>query len=205
MDDIEPVSKIYRRFVGLRRTESVPWIPSPFGSGGFALVIDNITVRNAFWVGTSSVTEGYNIYRSNDGVNYEVIGWAGNDVTSYTDNDIQSVHQYYKVTAVNTVSGGNHCESNPAMSVDGIHDYIHVTTDGIDEIDSNVSVYPNPTNGIVNINAEGLKNIVVMNALGQVVSETVENQIDLSQFGTGLFMLRIATEQGSSVQRIMVK
>lgn len=183
-------------FLGFRHHSAV---------AAYALVIDNITVRNAFWVGTSSVTEGYNIYRSNDGVNYEVIGWAGNDVTSYTDNDIQSVHQYYKVTAVNTVSGGNHCESNPAMSVDGIHDYIHVTTDGIDEIDSNVSVYPNPTNGIVNINAEGLKNIVVMNALGQVVSETVENQIDLSQFGTGLFMLRITTEQGSSVQRIMVK
>ena len=91
------------------------------------------------------------------------------------------------------------------MSADGLHDYIHITTDGIDEIDSNVSVYPNPTNGIVNVNAEGLKNIVVMNALGQVVSETVENQIDLSQLGTGLFMLRIATEQGSSVQRIMVK
>lgn len=183
-------------FLGFRHHSAV---------AAYALVIDNITVRNAFWVGTSSVTEGYNIYRSNDGVNYEVIGWAGNDVTSYTDNDIQSVHQYYKVTAVNTVSGGNHCESSPAMSVDGIHDYIHVTTDGIDEIDSNVSIYPNPTNGIVNIIAEGLKNVVVMNSLGQIVCETVENKIDLSQFGTGLFMLRITTEQGSSVQRIMVR
>ena len=183
-------------FLGFRHHSAV---------AAYALVIDNITVRNAFWVGTSSVTEGYNIYRSNDGVNYEVIGWASGDVTSYTDNDIQSVHQYYKVTAVNTVSGGNHCESNPAMSVDGIHDYIHVTTDGIAEIDSNVSVYPNPTNGIVNIYANGLKNIFVMNSLGQKIFETAENQIDLSQFGTGLFMLHITTEQGSSVQRIMVR
>ena len=187
-------------FLGFRHHSAV---------AAYALVIDNITVRNAFWVGTSSVTEGYNIYRSNDGVNYEVIGWAGNDVTSYTDNDIQSVHQYYKVTAVNTVSGGNHCESNPAMSVDGIHDYIHVSTDGIDEIDSNVSVYPNPTNGIVNIHAEGIQCIEIINALGQTVGThrvCPDNMtIDLSQFGTGLFMLRIATEQGSSVQRIMVK
>ena len=171
----------------------------------YALCIDNITVKNAIWSGTSSVTERYNIYRSTDGVNYNLIGYADGDVTSYTDNAIQGVNQYYKVTAVNTVAGGETCESNPAMAVDGIHDYIHVSTDGIAEIDSNVSVYPNPTNGIVNINAEGLKNIVVMNTLGQKIFETAENQVDLSQFGTGLFMLRIETEQGSSVQRIMVK
>lgn len=173
--------------------------------GAYAVVIDNITVNNAVWSGTASVTEHYNIYRSNDGVSYSLIGYADGDATSYTDNDIQSAHQYYKVTAINTVSGGNHCESSPAMSADGLHDYIHVTTDGIDEIDSNVSVYPNPTNGIVNIYANGLKNIVVMNTLGQKIFETVENQIDLSQFGTGLFMLHITTEQGSSVQRIMVR
>ena len=89
------------------------------------------------------------------------------------------------------------------MSADGTHDYVYAQTLGIGEIDSNVSIYPNPTNGIVNINAEGVINIVVMNALGQVVFETVENQIDLSQFGNGLFMLRIETESGVSVQRIM--
>lgn len=183
-------------FLGFRHHSAV---------AAYALVIDNITVRNAVWAGTSSVTELYHIYRSFDGVNYSLIGYADGDATSYDDNTIQNVNQYYKVTAVNTVAGGNHCESNPAMSADGLHDYIHITTDGINEIDGNVRVYPNPTNGIVNINAEGLKNIVVMNTLGQKVFETAENQIDLSQFGTGLFMLRITTEQGSSVQRIMVR
>lgn len=171
----------------------------------YALCIDNITVTNAVWAGTASQTLGYNIYRSSDGVNYDRIGWASGTATSYVDNDIFSVNQYYKVTAVNSVAGGYQCESNPAMAVGGLHDYIHVTTDGIEEIDNNVSVYPNPTTGIVNINAEALKNIEVMNALGQKVFETVENQIDLSQFGNGLFMLRITTEQGSSIQRIMVR
>ncbi|MBQ7532457.1 MAG: choice-of-anchor J domain-containing protein [Bacteroidales bacterium] len=183
-------------FLGFRHHSAV---------AAYALVIDNITVRNAVWAGTSSVTELYHIYRSFDGVNYSLIGYADGDATSYDDNAIQNVNQYYKVTAVNTVAGGNHCESNPAMSADGLHDYIHITTDGINEIDGNVRVYPNPTNGIVNINAEGLKNIVVMNTLGQKVFETAENQIDLSQFGTGLFMLRIETENGVSVQRIMVR
>jgi len=171
----------------------------------YALVIDNITVRNAVWSGTASVTERYNIYRSFDNVNYTLIGIADGDATSYDDNDIQNVNQYYKVRAVNTVAGGQTCESNPAMAADGIHDYVYAQTLGIAEIDSNVKIYPNPTSGVVNIEAEGIRNIVVMNALGQTVFETIENRIDLSQFGIGLFMLHITTEQGSSVQRIMVK
>ena len=74
---------------------------------------------------------------------------------------------------------------------------------GIEEIGDNVSVYPNPTNGIINVNANGLKNIVVFNTFGQKVYETVDNQIDLSQLGAGLFLIRIETAQGVSMQRII--
>lgn len=77
---------------------------------------------------------------------------------------------------------------------------------GVAEIDDSfASVYPNPTNGVVNINAEGIKNILVMNSLGQVVFETVENQIDLSQFGTGIFMLKIESAQGVDTKRVAVE
>ena len=78
-----------------------------------------------------------------------------------------------------------------------------VGNDGVAEIDDNVSIYPNPTTGIVNIAANGLKNIVVFNALGQKVYETIDNKISLSQFGTGLFLIRIETAQGVSMQRVI--
>ena len=183
-------------FLGFRHHSAV---------AAYALVIDNITVTNAVWAGTASVTDWYNIYRSSDGVNYSMIGYASGDETSYVDNDIVSVNQYYKVTAVNTIAGGHHCESEPAMSIDGIHDYVQVTTDEVDELDVNVGVYPNPTSGIVNIDADDVKNVMVMNALGQKVFETADNQIDMSQFGNGVFMLRIETENGTGVQRIVVR
>ena len=183
-------------FLGFRHHSAV---------AAYALVIDNITVTTAVWAGTASVTDWYNIYRSSDGVNYSMIGYASGDETSYVDNDIVSVNQYYKVTAVNTIAGGHHCESEPAMSIDGIHDYVQVTTDEVDELDVNVGVYPNPTSGIVNIDADDVKNVMVMNALGQKVFETADNQIDMSQFGNGVFMLRIETENGTGVQRIVVR
>ena len=173
--------------------------------GAYAVVIDNITVKNAVWAGTASVTERYEISRSTNGSDYNVIGWADGDATSYDDNDMHAPLYYYQVRAVNTMPGNVLCWSNPAMSIDLIHDYVTATVTGIEEIDSNVSVYPNPTKGIVNIEVEGLKDVIVMNSLGQIVLETVDNQIDISQFGTGIFMLRIETENGVSIQRIMVR
>ena len=174
-------------------------------TAAYALCIDNITVTNAVWAGTASVTDHYVITRSTDGSNYSVIGWADGDATSYVDKGMHMSFYYYQVKAANIIPGGGMCWSEPAMATDGIHNYVTANVTDVEEINSNIGVYPNPTNGIVNIEAENIKNIVVFNTLGQKVFETVENQIDLSQFGTGLYMLRIATEHGNSVKRIMVK
>ncbi len=171
--------------------------------GAYAVVIDNITVTNAVWAGTASVTDHYEICRSTNGSDYSVIGWADGDATSYDDNDMHEPLYYYQVRAVNTMPGDETCLSEPAMSADGIHNYVTTTVTGVEEIDGNVCVYPNPTKGVVNIEVEGLKGVIVMNALGQIVFETVENQIDLSQLGTGLFIVRIETAQGVSMQRII--
>lgn len=174
-------------------------------TAAYALCIDNITMTNAVWAGTVSETLHYNIYRSFDGADYTMIGWADGDATSYDDNAIQNVNQYYKVTAVNTVSGGLACESAYAMSVDGVNDYVYAQTLGIAEANSDLSVFPNPTNGIVNIDADDIKTVAVINALGQVLLETAENRIDLSPFGKGLYMLRIETGNNTIIQRIVVK
>lgn len=80
-----------------------------------------------------------------------------------------------------------------------------VGNDAIEEIDSNVCVYPNPTKGIVNVEVEGLKGVVVINSIGQIVIETVDNQIDLSQFGSGIFMIRIETENGVITQKMVLQ
>ena len=163
----------------------------------YALCIDNITVTNVLWAGTASVTEKYSVYRSSDGVNYSLIGYADGDATTYIDNDIQSVSQYYQVSAINTIAGGHHCESESVTA--------HVTTDGIAELDGSVVVYPNPTSGLISISAEGIKAVTVINALGQKVLETTDTAIDLSQFGSGLYMLRIDTGKGIVVKRVFVR
>ncbi len=97
-------------------------------TSNYAICIDNITLTNAVWAGTSSVTVQYNIYSSTDNVNYSLVGSVDGDHTSFQFN-AKSMDVYYQVTAVNTISGGVTCESNPAMSADGIHNYVQLTVE----------------------------------------------------------------------------
>ena len=80
--------------------------------------------------------------------------------------------------------------------------------DAIGEFDSNVAVYPNPTQGSVNVMAPGMSHVSVLNALGQVVYDanvsTKSVTLDLGQYEAGIYMVRVEGENGVSVRRISV-
>lgn len=174
----------------------------------YALCIDDITVTNVVWSGTASVTSQYHVYRSFNGSDYHMIGAADADAVSYEDYDIQAVDCYYRVTAINTMPGNRYCESAPAMAYDGIHDFVHVTTDAVSEMGQAMNVYPNPTHGLVTIEAEGMTRVAVVNALGQMMEEVaVEGDqvtLDLSAHESGLFIVRIQTANGVVVRPVML-
>ncbi len=84
--------------------------------------------------------------------------------------------------------------------------------DGVDMIGENtqeVNVYPNPTSNFVTVQANGMNHITVLNTIGQVVYDVdVDGSIqslDMSQYGAGVYMVRVATENGVGVQRVVVK
>ena len=78
----------------------------------------------------------------------------------------------------------------------------------VNEYSINASLYPNPTDGNVTIVAEGMQRLTVVNELGQVVHDAeVSNDtetLNMSQYGTGVFMIRIYTENGVGVKRVSV-
>ena len=173
----------------------------------YALCIDNITLTNAVWAGTASVTDHYNIYRSTNNTNYTLVAIVDGDQVSYEVGS-KMANVYYKVTAVNTISGGETCESDPAMSIDGIHDYVVVSVNGVEESSQEVQLYPNPTSGQLTVAAEGMYRIVVTNVLGQVVYDAPVDAemmvINLGQYGAGMYMIRISTEYETVVRKISV-
>jgi hypothetical protein len=171
----------------------------------YSLVIDDITVTNVVWAGTTSTTYGYYVYRSTDGQNYDLIGIATGTDMHFDDHDTSSETFYYQVTAINTIVGGT-CESEPAMSVDGIHDYVTVQTDGMEENGPSTSsgtltVYPNPTNGILFVETRRATSLPdetkfhITNTMGQtlmtgqITGET--QQIDVSNLPQGMYFIAI--------------
>ena len=73
---------------------------------------------------------------------------------------------------------------------------------------STVQVYPNPTNGLLNVSGNGTMHITVSNLLGQKMMETVidgNTTLDLSHFESGMYLIRIETENGVTVLKINLR
>lgn len=82
-----------------------------------------------------------------------------------------------------------------------------ITTDDI--IDNSVTVFPNPTNGIVRISdvSEDMQQIQVLDFNGRVVIDQSVNgeiQIDLSTLPSGLYTIKLISNTSSVVKKIRV-
>ena len=87
---------------------------------------------------------------------------------------------------------------------------LEVTTDpdAVEENEVVNAIYPNPTKGELHINATAMTRISVYNAMGQMVLDQEvsgdEMVLNMAQFETGVYMVKVTTETGSSVKRINV-
>jgi hypothetical protein len=154
----------------------------------------------------------YNVYRSTEATGtYEMIASvpyvAAQSYYEYIDSPTAAGTYYYQVRA----EYDNECESEPAQAYDNPSvNYVSETTtmEGIVENGDEVALYPNPTNGNVTIEAQGMSRITVVSVLGQVVYD-VELTADtytmnMGQFNAGMYMVRVYTESGVTVKRVTV-
>ncbi len=68
-----------------------------------------------------------------------------------------------------------------------------------------INVYPNPTNGIITIKAVNLENIEVFNLQGKVIYNGIEKEIDLSNNSKGIYIIKVTTDKGVVVEKIVVE
>lgn len=78
------------------------------------------------------------------------------------------------------------------------------------EIEDNLSVYPNPTTGTINIESSmnEFVELEILNGLGQVLkidSFQGKYSFDLSQYGTGLYLLRTSVNGVSHVRKVVAR
>ena len=104
-----------------------------------------------------------------------VVDHDGGNTMEYEDSDdldYQVTSEFQDPTTFAIVTAGD-----ATLSVE--------TLDG----EMSISVFPNPTSSILNINFDGDLNLSIYNMLGQQILETNDKQIDISGFERGTYIL----------------
>lgn len=71
--------------------------------------------------------------------------------------------------------------------------------------DNTITLYPNPTNGLVQIEIpnQTVERIMVFNIQGNMIQQTTESQVDLSKYSNGTYLIRAKTEKGIYAYKII--
>ena len=159
----------------------------------------------------------YNLYRSYDNADYEQVAMIpaveGQAFYQYRDVLVDNEHGsfYYRLSASYLSADGETCESDFAISL-YTPDVNYVFVDdhwGTGEREeASLKLYPNPSNGQITIEQEGIQKVVVYNALGQllldkeIAGDVV--QLDLSGVGNGLYWVRVMSQSGMVMRRFVL-
>ena len=77
---------------------------------------------------------------------------------------------------------------------------------GVDELERQFSMYPNPTNGLLKIEGLAYKQVVIYNTMGQKVTQFANNEsIDLSSYQNGIYLGLVYLTDGTTAQKVIVK
>jgi hypothetical protein len=147
---------------------------------------------------------GYNIYRSTEGGEYEMIDFTTE--TTYTDAGIPNALYCYVVSAV-WASETDMCES---AFTNETCEILNVSITDPNATAGSFSLYPNPADDHVYITTSGdLKRVTVYNALGQLVMDeiTTGKQYELSTAGytIGVYMVRVETAAGVTTRTLTIQ
>ncbi len=155
---------------------------------------------------------GYWIYRKDgeDG-EYNQIKILGANKVEYkeTKSLTPGTWYYYRVVAYYR---DIECYAAPAKSMYTNEYYVAVYYDGTvgvnENTTNNVNLYPNPANDSFTIEAESIQHVMVYNTIGQLVhSQDCEGNsavVNLSGVDTGIYMVKVVTANGESVQKVSV-
>ena len=146
--------------------------------------------------------QSFKVYRSEDGVDYQMVATVDKTLREYLDI-VDAGDYYYQVTAFRS-----YCESTPAW-VDDETDYIHVEVTSVSENgEAGLSVYPNPANTLMSVEAEGLQQVTICNVMGQVVKMQRCNEdgvvINTADLASGMYTISVKTHQGTMTKRFSV-
>ena len=77
-------------------------------------------------------------------------------------------------------------------------------TNGIDEVsESEIQLYPNPTDGILNIEVECLQKVDIIDAVGRILISDKSSKVDMSQLNNGVYSVRITANGKTTIKKVV--
>lgn len=67
-----------------------------------------------------------------------------------------------------------------------------------------ISIYPNPSTGRIIIKANNLNQVDIYNISGTLLKSSENNEIDLSKFSKGIYLIKIMTNKGITLKKIVL-
>lgn len=128
--------------------------------------------------------------------------------TIEVENDDKSISVVWSQTFKGTVT----LTATPLSDCNDTEGTLTITvknSTGVDELEANTKLFPNPTSDKVNIECEGMTRVSIYSTIGQMVYDMEVNadqlSVDLSQQPAGSYLVRIVTNQGTVVKKLHIK
>ena len=145
----------------------------------------------------------FKVFRSlNDYGDFELIGEVENEdyVYDYQFNDTTATIGSYGYMVSATYKFYD-CEE--------FSDPVSCNVTYLQEHNTSVKVYPNPTKGEITLEGKGLSHVRIVNAYDQTVYnadlEGEQTRIDLSRMAKGIYMMHINTANGQAIRKVVVE
>lgn len=174
-------------------------------------VVASFTTNPAYTNNALSIEAGTSVTYTSTSTNANSIAWTfgGGEPATSTENTVTVTYATAGSYTTTLVAYGENETSNTAT----ITVTVTEATDPGDAVEENaiseISVYPNPTSSVINIAAEGMQNITIMDMTGRVVMSKEVNSdfetINAEGFAKANYMVRIATADGVVVKNIVVE
>lgn len=142
--------------------------------------------------GNTTITQGESTTLTANGADSYV--WSTGETTATITVSPEETTKY---SVVGTTNG---CEAESEITVN--------VTVGVSDNDAlNAKIYPNPTQGELNVRCAGMREITVFMPNGQTIEKINVNDdnytLNMSNYKSGVYYLRITTENGTSIQKVL--
>jgi len=161
---------------------------------------------NLTWTDNSLVEENYQIKRSEtSGGPYTIVTVVPANITAYTDFNREENTEYcYIVCAYNAVATG--CGPEDCATT-GLASTV------FDDLNAAITIYPNPATNYFELELSGVNgdiNVSIYNQIGEVMFDDMlfggaARRIELDNFASGMYMIRLQTDDGFTTKKLVVE